>query len=107
MDRFWKYYPDFDNFLDKLIFYQLVERICLEIGLMSTIPEYPCNTKKCTMEIPALIMLNQVEQIFGTVPIGYKLRKFLKKHFTLDFPVQNKIKDFSKIQVKNLLVLKL
>ncbi|KKL10064.1 hypothetical protein LCGC14_2559560 [marine sediment metagenome] len=50
------------------------------------------------------VKLNQIEQIFGTVPIGHKLRKFLKKHFNLDFPVQNKIKDFSKIQVKNLLV---
>ncbi len=42
------------------------------------------------MEIPALIMLDRVQQIFGTVPIGHKLRKFLKKHFSLDFPIQNK-----------------
>lgn len=106
LDRFWKYYPSFDNFLDKLIFYQLVERICLEIGLMKTISKYPCSYRKCPMEIPALIMLDQVENIFGTVPIGYKLRRFLKMHFTLSFPVQNKINDFSRIQVRNLLVLK-
>ncbi len=54
LDRFWKYYPNFDYFLDKLIFYQLVERICLEMGLMTAIPEYPCNTKKCPMEIKSL-----------------------------------------------------
>ena len=75
IDHFWKYFPDFDTFLNQIIYYQLVECICLEAGLQKIKSQYPCHKKNCPMEFPALIMLNKVEHIHETKPIGYKIFK--------------------------------
>jgi hypothetical protein len=106
LDRFWKLYPEFSSFVDNLILYQMVERICLEVGLMKMKSKYPCTSHRCPMEFPALLMLNKDREIPNIIPIGYKVRKVLKKYFDIRIPLPKKKLDLNRITIKEGIILK-
>lgn len=56
-EKTWKIHPNFYEFVEYFIHWQLCERICLENRIHKIKSKYKCSEKYCPMEIPALLML--------------------------------------------------
>lgn len=53
----WENHPNFNEFVEYLIHWQLCERICLESRIHKVKSKYRCSAKYCPMDVPALLML--------------------------------------------------
>ena len=50
-------HPNFYEFVEYFIHWQLCERICIETRIHKIKSKYKCSSEYCPMEIPALLML--------------------------------------------------
>lgn len=70
----WQNHPNFSEFIEYFIHWQLCERICLESRIHKVKSKYRCSVKYCPMEVPALLMLgmyiNHEYHLFN--PINYE-----------------------------------